>query len=74
MAGGQGKLKGQCMSFKTQEGELKVAEWPLKRQNVVVPPHLNTTLKGKSNISKMSLNQGQICHLESFNFKNYFQV
>lgn len=56
------------MSFKTQDGECKVAEGPPKRQNAVVPPHLNSTLKGKSNISKMSLNQGQICHLESFNF------
>lgn len=57
--GGKGKPKGQCTSFKTQEAECKVAAWSPKRQNVVVSSHLNSTLNGESNISKMSLSQGQ---------------
>lgn len=57
--GGKRKLKGQCMSFKAPEGECKVAVWPPRRQNVVVPLHLNSTLNGKPNRSKMPLNQGQ---------------
>lgn len=28
--GGEGKVKGQCSSFKTQAGECKVAVWPPK--------------------------------------------
>lgn len=45
-AGGKGKPKGQSKSFKTQEGACKVAAWPPKRQNVVVPSHLNSTFNG----------------------------
>lgn len=57
--GGKGKLKAQCMSFKSQEGQCKVAVWSPKRQTIMIPLHLNSALNGKSNISKMSLNQGQ---------------
>lgn len=38
---------------------VKVAGWPPQKRNTVVALHLNSALKGKSNASTMSLNQGQ---------------